>query len=101
MIVIHVHVRVLPDAIDAFLAATRANAAASLGEPGIARFDVTQEVDDATRFVLVEAYRDADAVLAHKQTAHYATWRDAVAGLMAEPRTSKKYHGVFPDHGKW
>ena len=101
MIVIHVHIRVLPDAIEPFLAATRANAAKSLGEPGIARFDVEQEVDDRTRFVLVEAYRDADAVLAHKQTAHYATWRDAVAGLMAEPRTSKKYQGVFPADGAW
>ena len=101
MIVIHVHVRVLPDALDTFLAATRANAAASLGEAGIARFDVTQEVDDATRFVLVEAYRDADAVAAHKQTAHYAAWRDAVAPLMAEPRTSKKYVNVSPDDAGW
>jgi quinol monooxygenase YgiN len=101
MIVIHVHVRVLPEAIDSFLTATRANAAASLNEAGIARFDVVQEADDATRFVLVEAYRDADAVLAHKQTVHYATWRDAVAPLMAEPRTSKKYAGVFPADGAW
>jgi autoinducer 2-degrading protein len=101
MLVIHVHVRILPDAIEPFLAATRANAAASLGEAGIARFDVVQDVEDATRFVLVEAYRDADAVLAHKQTAHYAAWRDAVAGLMAEPRTSKKYQAVFPADGAW
>jgi quinol monooxygenase YgiN len=66
-------------------------------EPGIARFDVIQQADDPTRFVLVEIYRSDEATVRHKETAHYATWRDAVAPMMAEPRTSVKYANVFPD----
>ena len=96
MHVIHVHVHVRPDAIDAFKAATVANAAGSLREPGVARFDVIQQQDDPTRFVLVEAYRTTDAIGAHKATAHYAAWRDAVAPMMAEPRSSTKYTNIFP-----
>jgi autoinducer 2-degrading protein len=101
MIIIHVHAHVNPDAIEAFYEATLVNAAQSVREPGIARFDVIQQQDDATRFVLVEVYRSPDAVTAHKATAHYAVWRDEVAPLMAEPRTSVKYSNVFPDDGGW
>jgi quinol monooxygenase YgiN len=96
MHVIHVHVRVRSDGVEAFLAATLINASNSLREPGIARFDVIQQQDDPTRFVLVEAYRTTDAIAAHKETAHYAAWRDAVAPLMAEPRSSVKFANVFP-----
>src|ERR1041385_74680 len=101
MLVVHVHVRVKPECVEAFKTATLANARASVQEPGIARFDVVQQADDPTRFVLVEAYRTAAAPAAHKETAHYATWRDAVAPMMAEPRTSVKFTNVFPDDNDW
>ena len=101
MLVVHVHVRVTPECIEAFKAATIANAAASVKEPGIARFDVVQQADDPTRFVLVEVYRTAAAPAAHKATPHYATWRDTVAPMMAEPRTSVKYASVFPGDAGW
>ena len=91
LLVVLVHVRVKAGAEQAFLAATRANAAESRKEPGIAQFDVLQQADDPARFVLIEAYRTPDAPAAHKATAHYATWRDTVADLMAEPRSSVKY----------
>jgi len=101
MLIVHVQVRVLPEHIAAFIEATRANAAASLQEPGIARFDVVQELEDPTRFTLVEAYRDAEAPARHKETPHYAAWRDAVAPWMAEPRRSMKFKEVFPPAGEW
>jgi quinol monooxygenase YgiN len=101
LIVVHVHAHVKPDAVEAFRAATTANARASVREPGVARFDVIQSIEDPTRFVLVEVYRTADAPAAHKATAHYARWRDTVADLMAEPRTSARYVNVFPDDGGW
>ena len=101
LLVVHVHVHVVADGIDAFRAATRANAEHSVREPGVARFDVIQSVEDPTRFVLVEVYRDAAATLAHKETAHYLRWRDAVAPLMAEPRSAVKYVNVFPDDAAW
>ena len=101
LLVVHVHVRVTPDQIQAFQAATLANARASVQEPGIARFDIIQQADDATRFVLVEVYRNAAAPAAHKETAHYATWRDTVAPMMAEPRSSVKFTNVFPDDAGW
>jgi (4S)-4-hydroxy-5-phosphonooxypentane-2,3-dione isomerase len=101
LLIIHVHVRVKPDTVDAFRAATLTNARASVREPGVARFDVVQSREDPTRFVLVEVYRTADAPAAHKETAHYAAWRDAVADMMAEPRTSVKYVNAFPDDGGW
>lgn len=100
MLVVHVHVRVKPEAVAPFIAATRENARNSLLEPGIARFDVAQQTDDPTRFVLVEVYRDAAAPAAHKETTHYQAWRDAVEPLMAEPRRSTRFSPLFPDdHG--
>jgi autoinducer 2-degrading protein len=102
MLIVHVHVRVRPDDVPAFLDATLANARASVAEPGVLRFDVVQDEADPAHVVLVEVYRDADAAAAHKATAHYATWRDAVAAMMAEPRASTKFAPVFPtDAGSW
>lgn len=101
MLVVHVHIQVRPDCLAAFQAATLANARASVQEPGIARFDVLQQADDPTRFVLVEVYRDAQAPARHKETAHYAAWRDTVAPMMAVPRTSVKFANVFPPDTGW
>jgi quinol monooxygenase YgiN len=101
LLVVHVHVRVVPESVEAFREATLANASESVQEPGIARFDVIQSVDDPTRFVLVEVYRDAQAPAAHKETAHYQKWRDTVAPMMAEPRSSQKYVNTFPDDAGW
>jgi len=101
MIVVLVQIHVKPDAIAAFEAATKDNAANSRLEPGVARFDVVQQQDDATRFVLIEVYRDAQAVAAHKTMAHYLRWRDTVAGMMAEPRVGTTHTSVSPDGGEW
>ena len=101
MLIVHVFAHVKPDQVDAFKAATIENAQNSVQEPGIARFDVIQQQDDPTRFVLVEVYRTPDAPTRHKETAHYATWRDTVAPMMAEPRTSIKYTNIFPDDKGW
>jgi len=101
MLIVTVFVRVKPDAIEQFRVASLENAKHSVLEPGIARFDVLQQNDDPTRFVLIEAYRGADAPAKHKETAHYARWRDAVAPLMAEPRTSIKYQNCFPEDSAW
>jgi quinol monooxygenase YgiN len=101
MLIVHISIHVKPEAVDAFEKATIENARSSVQEPGILRFDVIRQVDDPTRFALVEVYRDVEANVAHKETAHYATWRDTVAGMMAEPRTSIKYSEVFPDESQW
>jgi len=101
MLIVHVHVQVKPDCIAAFRSASLANAGASVKEPGIARFDVCQQADDPSRFVLVEVYRDAEAPARHKETAHYAAWRDAVAPMMAIPRTSVKFTNIFPEDASW
>jgi len=101
MLIVHVQVQVKPDAVESFKKATLANARASVEEPGIARFDVVQQSDDPTRFVLVEVYRDEQAPLRHKETSHYAAWRDAVAPWMAVPRSSVKFVSVFPDEASW
>lgn len=101
MLIVHVHVQVKPECIEAFKGASLANASASVKEPGIARFDVCQQADDPCRFVLVEVYRTAAAPAAHKETAHYATWRDTVAPMMAVPRTSVKFSNVFPADTGW
>lgn len=101
MLVVVVHVRVKPESIVAFKEATLENARNSVREPGIARFDVIQQADDPTRFILFEVYRNEAAVAAHKDTAHYLKWRDTVAGMMAEPRQGVKYTNVFPDNEGW
>jgi quinol monooxygenase YgiN len=101
MLIVHVHVHVKPEAVASFRQASIENAGSSVREPGIARFDVVQQQDDETRFVLIEVYRTPEAATAHKETAHYAKWRDAVADMMAEPRRSVKYSAVFPDSQGW
>ena len=101
MFIVHVSVRVKEDRVAPFIEATKQNAAASRKEPGIARFDVVQQLDDPTRFVLVEVYRTAQDAASHKETAHYATWRDAVADMMAEPRSSEKFVDVTPGATGW
>ena len=99
MLVVHVHARVKPDRVEDFLTATEVNAGASLAEPGVLRFDVIQDQGDPAHVVLVEVYRDEEASAAHKLTPHYATWRDAVAEMMAQPRESARYSAVFPADG--
>jgi (4S)-4-hydroxy-5-phosphonooxypentane-2,3-dione isomerase len=101
MLIVHVHVQVKPEFVEAFRLATKENARHSVKEPGIARFDVLQQPDDQCRFVLVEVYRTPQAAAAHKETAHYAVWRDRVAEMMAKPRTSVKYTNVFPRDEEW
>ena len=101
MLIVHVHVKVRPDFIEAFQKATVANAHASRNESGIARFDILQQPDDPTRFVLIEAYRTAEAPAAHKETQHYKTWRDTVAGMMAEPRQSVKFTNIDPPDAQY
>ncbi len=101
MFIVHVYVHVKADQIDAFKTATLDNASNSVKEPGIARFDVIQQLDDPTRFELVEVYRTLEDPAKHKETAHYQRWRDTVADMMAEPRTAVKFHNVFPNENGW
>src|SRR2546428_9493339 len=97
MLIVHVHVRVKPECVDAFRQATLQNARLSVNEPGISRFDIVQQLDEPTRFVLVEGYRTDEAPAKHKETAHYQLWRNAVAPMMAEPRVSVKFTNVYPE----
>jgi quinol monooxygenase YgiN len=101
LIVVHVHVRVKTESVEAFRAASIANARASLTEPGVARFDVLQASDQPTNFLLSEVYRSPEAPAAHKETAHYQLWRDTVAPMMAEPRAATKFVNAFPDDDGW
>ncbi|MGB9692177.1 MAG: antibiotic biosynthesis monooxygenase [Candidatus Sumerlaeaceae bacterium] len=99
--IVHVFVHVKPECVQSFIEATLDNARNSVAEPGVARFDVIQELEDLTRFVLVEVYRDEAAAAAHKHTAHYLRWRDTVAAMMADPRTSIKFRNIFPGEDGW
>lgn len=101
MLIVHVHVHVKPEFVEAFKQATLDNASNSEKEEGIARFDVIQQEDDPTRFVLLEVYKTAEATVAHKETAHYLRWRDTVTDMMAEPRQGIKYSNIFPDDSGW
>ena len=101
MVIMHVFIQVKPEYLEAFKAATIENAKNSIQEPGIARFDVIQQEDDPTRFVLVEVYRTAEAPAKHKETAHFLKWFDTAAEMMAVPRTRIFYSNVFPDDADW
>ena len=101
MVIVHVQVLVHAESVDDFIVATLENARNSIREPGIARFDVVQQTEEPTRFVLVEVYRDEASTKAHKETAHYAKWRDAVAPMMSAPRTGAKYTNLFPEDKDW
>jgi autoinducer 2-degrading protein len=95
MLTVHVFVHVKPGQIEQFKTASIENANKSLGEQGVARFDVLQQKDDPTKFLLVEVYRTEEDPARHKETEHYKKWRDTVAQMMAEPRKSIKYEDVF------
>jgi (4S)-4-hydroxy-5-phosphonooxypentane-2,3-dione isomerase len=101
LLIVHVDVAVLPDQLDAFLNQTQINATASRDEPGVVRFDVLSDRTDPAHIVLVETYRDEAAAAAHKDTAHYQRWRDAVAPMMARPRQSTRYVNTSPDDAHW
>jgi quinol monooxygenase YgiN len=101
MLIVHVFVHVKSDQVETFKSATIENASNSVKEPGVARFDVIQQIDDPTRFVLVEVYLTPDDPGRHKETAHYQKWRDTVADMMAEPRTAIKYDNIYPDEQGW
>lgn len=101
MVIMHVHIHILPEHLEAFKQATIVNASNSVREPGCARFDVVQALDDPTRFVLVEVYRDRDALEAHRHTAHYHAWAEKATPYMAEPRTRVFYENVFPEDQGW
>lgn len=101
MYILQVFVRVKPELVDAFRAATLDNASNSVQEPGVARFDVLQQLDDPTRFTLIEVYQSPEGHAQHRETAHYARWRDTVADMMAEPRSAVKYGNVFPADEGW
>ena len=101
MFIVHVFAHVKPDQVEAFENTTLENARNSVQEPGVARFDVIQQQDDPTRFVLVEVYRTYDDPARHKETSHYQKWRDTVADMMAEPRSSIKYTNIFPEEQGW
>lgn len=101
MLVVHVHIHVKSECIDDFITATVENASNSIQEHGVARFDLIQQNDDPTRFILVEVYRTAEDPARHKETTHYQRWRDSVAEMMAEPRSSVKYENIFPYDEGW
>lgn len=101
MLIVHVFVHVKADQIEAFRQVSLENAHNSVQEPGIARFDIIQQQDDPTRFVLIEVYRTEEDPAKHKETNHYKKWRDIVADMMAEPRSSMKYTNIFPDEKGW
>lgn len=96
MVILQVHIRVRPEFTDAFQEATLQNAHQSVQEPGCLRFDVAQQSDDPTRYVLIEVYRSEAAIDAHRQTAHFAKWREAAEPMMAEPRTRQILKPLFP-----
>ena len=101
MLIVHVFVHVKPESVEAFRAASLENARNSVQEPGVVRFDVVQQADDPSRFLLMEIYRTPEDPARHKETAHYTTWRDTVESMMAEPRRSVKYTALFPDDAAW
>lgn len=101
MLILHVSIHVKPECVDAFIAAVKENARNSRLEPGILRFDVAQQSDDPTRFMLYEVYKSSDDHAAHRQTAHFATWRDTVADMMVTPRVGTRYQNISPSDAEW
>jgi quinol monooxygenase YgiN len=99
ILIVHIHVK--PDMLEAFKEVTSENARNSAKEPGVSRFDFIQQVDDPTKFLLIEVYRDAEAVAAHKETAHYLAWRDKAVDMMAQPRYGIKYQNIYPEDNGW
>ena len=101
MHIVHVFIHVKDNQVEEFKTATVKNARNSLQEPGIARFDLIQQTDDLTRFLLVEVYKTSRDAASHKETTHYKLWNNTVESMMAEPRTRQIYRNVYPDESGW
>jgi quinol monooxygenase YgiN len=101
MFIIQVFIHVKSESVEAFKELSTENASNSVKEPGVVRFDLLQQIDDPTRFTLFEVYRNPDGHAAHRETAHYARWRDAVPEMMADARSAVKYQSIFPSDEAW
>jgi quinol monooxygenase YgiN len=101
MHIVHVFISVIPESVEAFRLATLDNARNSLQEPGVARFDFLEDVEQPGHFTLVEVYRTTEDASRHKETAHYKRWAEAVAGMMASPRTRAVHRNLFPADSGW
>ncbi len=101
MHIVLVHIHVKPEFIEAFKVASIENARNSLLEPGIARFDVIQQIDEPTNFELIEVYRTSGDPARHKETVHYNKWRELAEPMLAEPRTRTLYNNLFPVDLDW
>ena len=101
MQIVLVQIHVKPECVEAFKEQTILNAQGSLQEPGVACFDFSQQIDDPCRFLLYEGYYNAEAVAAHKETAHYKVWRDAVNPMMASTRVGSRYCSIYPEDAVW
>lgn len=101
MLILHVSIHVKPDCVEAFKAAINENARNSRLEPGVLRFDVCQQEDDPTKFMLYEVYKSAEDHLAHRTSAHFITWRDTAADMMVAPRVGTRYKNVSPTDQDW
>ena len=101
MYIVHVFVHVKPEHWHAFKAATIENARNSVKEPGIARFDVIQQADDPTRFVLVEVYRTPDDPAKHKETRTTTSGAKRASRCWPSRARGSLYGNVFPDEQGW
>ena len=101
MLIVHVHIQVKLELIEEFILATKENAQKSRNEPGIARFDFIQQIDDPSRFLLIEVYRTIEDPKKHKETTHYKKWRDTVEEMMEIPRNSIKFNNIDPGDDGW
>lgn len=101
MVILIVNLHVKAEHLEAFRQATRENARNSVKEPGVVRFDVLEQTEDPTRFVLYEVYRDNDAPAQHRETAHYKAWVAKVPDMLEEPRTRTFYTNFCPADAEW
>lgn len=102
MVVAAVMIQVKPDSITKFIEATVKNHEASVKEKGNLRFDVLQNADDPSRFMLYEVYESEEAAAAHKTTAHYLEWKKTVEDWMQKPREGVPFAVIRPlEKTKW
>ena len=96
MHIVHVLFNVKKECIDKFKEISKENAENSLREEGIVRFDVMQEQDNNSRFILQEIYLSPGEQLKHRETEHFKKWKSQVNDLLVEEYTFIKYTNLFP-----
>lgn len=91
MIVLHAHIKVIPEKREIFLDQVQDLLTQSKVEEGNISYHLFEDTADRYAFVMVEEWVDADALEFHNQTEHFKNFGLKAKDLLAGPVEINRY----------